>query len=79
MVPGGHPAPTAGALTVKYIIGADVHHFDVQTFADLSDISRSICIDFTAEFHVLFRCGVGQTPVPLLQGNGRMAYVLHKP
>ena len=33
---------------------------------------------FNEVFGVIF-ADVGQTPVPLLQGNGRMVYVLHKP
>ena len=47
--------PWALTLTVEHIICADIHHLDIQRFADLCDIPRAFGIDSAAQLHVI--CG----------------------
>ena len=47
--------PGAGALAVEHIVRTDVHHLDIQLFADLGDISRPVRVYPAAQLHIILR------------------------
>ena len=56
--------PGTGALSVKHIVRADIHHFAVQFFTDLGNVSRSVRIDSSAKRFIVLRgihCRIGCT------------------